>query len=330
MRGNRVYFLGPPGKKYSIDETKFKNVWKLDYPGFLKGLRFFPDFFIKHIIKRVFSNIESLVEVKIDVIWSFDNSVFFDFDAIPKNVLKISHIVDMSQDFQMEKAAKTADISFAVTKNILNKILRFQKNVFFINHGYDNQEFENKEIYIRGSGQVKVMYGGNLNIPSFDWELFMDLIEANENVDFHLIGPEPAQSIIEKFSNYNNVFLEGKKDSIELKSWYKIADILIVIYKEEHCIELTNTHKMMGYLGSGKMIVATNTLEYKNLADSGLIAMSDTNDKYVDIFKDIAENIDYWNSDMKRKKRKSYALNNTYEKQIQKIEKYINLLKKNN
>ncbi len=41
------------------------------------------------------------------------------------------------------------------------------------------------------------------------------------------------------------------------------------------------------------------------------------------IFQKVISNLDYYNSPELQRKRKEYALDNTYEKQIQRIEKII-------
>src|SRR5688572_25831414 len=81
---NKVYFLNPPGKKYLFQKTSYGNVWEITYPAFPSGLRFFPRYFQLLWIKRKYNEIQKLVGTKFDCVWSFDNSVFFDFSFLPK------------------------------------------------------------------------------------------------------------------------------------------------------------------------------------------------------------------------------------------------------
>jgi len=80
----------------------------------------------------------------------------------------------------------------------------------------------------------------------------------------------------------------------------------------------------MEYLELGKMIVATWTEEYKELAESNIIKMCDTQNEFIIHFGDILINLDFWNSKDKVEYRRGFAIRNTYQSQIEKIEKQIN------
>src|SRR5688572_10568166 len=135
-RGNKVYFLGPPGDKASVEATRFENLFNVTYKGFPPGLRFFPAQVRRKIIARTYSELIALCKTDFDVVWSFDNSVFFDLSALPATALKISHIVDYNQDFQTKRAASTADFCFCTSDVILNRLSGYSDRVHKINHGY--------------------------------------------------------------------------------------------------------------------------------------------------------------------------------------------------
>ena len=332
VRGNKVFFLGPPGNSDETEETQYNNVTHLKYKGFVKGLRFLPSLLAKRAIRSVYYKLQQLAGVTFDVVWSFDNSVFFDFSALPERVLKISHIVDMSQNFQTAKAASTANYAFAVTSNIKNKLLSFQPHTYFINHGYNYSEKEKRNQTLPGVNKFKAVYAGNLAISYLDWPLLLKATTENPNVDFILLGPgnEDHSTISREMRNSKeeclscpNVYTPGRVNGDELLSWYKSADVLILVYDQEYQEELTNSHKMMEYLGSGKMIVATKTKEYIELAKRELIVMADQNVEYPKLLNEVVRQIESWNCELKQEKRKGFALNNTYEKQIERIERLI-------
>ena len=81
---NNVFFLNPPTETFSLEGTDYKNLWKIDYKPFMKGLRFFPAFLQRYFMRRKFDKLEKLASIKFDCVWSFDNSVFFDFTFLPK------------------------------------------------------------------------------------------------------------------------------------------------------------------------------------------------------------------------------------------------------
>ena len=42
--GNKVFFLDPPNNQNKITSTAYRNVWLVKYKGFIKGLRYYPEF----------------------------------------------------------------------------------------------------------------------------------------------------------------------------------------------------------------------------------------------------------------------------------------------
>ena len=331
-RGNFVYFLNPPTRKFCVEKTEIQNLYSLQYPGFLRGLRFLPSIIQRQQIKKTFSKLQALCSVKFHVIWSFDNSVFFDFSALPENVIRISHIVDLNQNFQLKDAASTADICFTVSNNILNMVKVHNPNSFFINHGFNHLQNINECKELPGCNFRKVVYSGNLSMLYIDWALLETAVRRNPKVDFIFIGPGMEDfnyrlRNMHKFKmeclNYKNVYKIGKVNSKELINWYRSADVLIVAYQEEYHKEQSNSHKMMEYLGSGKMIVATKTEEYKRLTEDQLFLMAEKNQNFPLILEQVLNNLSFWNSQDNEEKRIQFALSNTYEKQIDRIEKLL-------
>lgn len=331
--GNKVYFLGPPIDKVSVEETNYPNVYKVSYRGFPKGLRYFPSFFQKLFIKKTFAELESLCDTKFHIIWSFDNSVFFDFSALPSNVLKISHIVDLNQDFQLEKSASTATVCLCTTELIKEKLKVYNPHVYKINHGLNTREVVEK-IKLPGTNSVKALYAGNLSILDLDWVLVWNLVKKFPGIDFVFLGPN--QDVIPEDANQAkakkeslttlNVYTLGKIESERLPVFYDSADILFVAYQEKAHKDTANPHKVMEYLGSGKVIVGTYTAEFLELSKENLIVMSKSNEELCNLFDEVVKNLSIYNSHTLMDKRRDFARSNSYEKQIERIEMIINTL----
>lgn len=327
-RNCQVYFLNPPSSKKEILKTGYPNVWEVNYAGFPKGLRFFPTSLQRYYIKKSFKAIQRLCKLEFDIIWSFDNSVFFDFGAMPEDVVKISHIVDLNQDFQTEKAASTADICICTTELIKKRLLQFNKNVYKINHGLSLRKTE-FIASLPGVNKVKAMYVGNLAMPFLDWQCFDMIASSNRTIDFILIGSGKDEVCEEKnwmhlykvlMHQRENVYFLDKVPSEQIHAYLSVADVLLVTYQDNHHKDQANPHKMMEYLSSGKMIVATKTEEYAALAKQGLFLMSNQNKEFSYLFETAIQNLEKWNSIEKQKLRQTFALENTYDKQIDRIE----------
>jgi hypothetical protein len=326
-KGNKVFYLDPPSNSDRIDKTDFENLFSVHYNGFIKGLRFFPQFLQKYLIGKKFEQLQHLCKVQFDIVWSFDNSVFFDFSALPEEVFCISHIVDLNQDFEFKKAAKTADLCLGVCKPVVEKLKLHNNNSFYINHGFneDNKSDQSVRIKLPGKERVKAFYAGNLNIRYLDWDLVKACVNKFSNVDFVFAGPWMDNDIKDMLSSKNNFYYLGVLSSSGLSKYYQCSDILLITYKyAEFPDQLSNSHKMMEYLGSGKMILATWTNEYKDLAKDNLIKMSKNTDTFLMNFQEVICNLDQWNSFRKEKIRKDFANQNTYVNQIEKIQNLIN------
>jgi len=326
-RGNSVYFLNPPSDRVKVTRTSVEGLWVVDYRGFVRGLRFLPRT-IRHLITRqVCLNIQKLVGAAFDVVWSFDTSVFYDLDALPGSPATISHIVDLNQNFQTERAARSASICICTTDLIKERLLLHGSRVYKINHGFNHVPVNNGKP-LPGRSKVKALYAGNLAMPFIDWTILLEVIESNADVDFVFLGPGANLLSQDRINNtakkkalgHSNVCIAGIVSAEELVAWYTSADILLISYQERYHRDQSNPHKMMEYLGSGKMVVATFTMEYSNLNERELLVMSKANSDFAENFRRVRENLGYWNSDGMRLARRSIAMDNTYDKQIDRIE----------
>ncbi|MEP0984472.1 glycosyltransferase [Ekhidna sp.] len=327
-KGYRVHFLNPPTSSgYKISNTEYENLRVLDYSGFLKGLHLLPSKIRKKQQRNVFKRLEKLAGVSFDIIWSFDNSVFYDFDALPV-AIRISHIVDLNQHFQTSRAAKSADFCFGVTSEIVELLSQFNSRTYKIGHGLSVPEKALSQVTLPGDGIVKALYAGNLAMKHLDWKILLEASRKNKRTDFVFIG-----SGKDVFDDYNethvwkreiikepNVFFLQPVSSGEIHSYLRDADVLLVAYQQKHHRDQTNSHKILEYLYSGNPIVATYTAVYEG---KDLLNMVEENSNWPDLFEKIIQNLNEYQDSELRRKRISYALNNTYKARVDEIEKII-------
>lgn len=326
-RGNKVFFLNPPSKSKSINPTEYPHLYILDYYGLIRGLRFFPKWLRKLFARKSWGQLQAISKTQFDVIWSFDNSVFYDFDALPESVLKISHIVDLNQDFETARAARSADICFCTTEQLRDRLMVFNSNTFKITHGYNSPKKEIEVLPLPGINLVKVLYAGNLAMQYLDWKLLTKAVEENPLVDFIFVGSgaddfDLKTNVMHAYKRdvfrSKNVHKLGKVPSELLPTLYQSADILLIAYQQKYHKDQANPHKMMEYLSSGKVVVCTYTAEY--LGQEELLAMSKNNRDWPILFAEVVADLEKWNETSIQNKRKEFALENTYEKQIERIE----------
>jgi hypothetical protein len=326
-RGNNLFFLNPPSQTTAIKETGLKGLKSIDYTGFLKGMRFLPDTIQRWLTKRKWKELVQRAGVDFDIIWSFDNSVFYHFEALPKSVLKISHIVDLNQNFQTKQAASSADICFYNSEFIGRKIRQFNDSSFFINHGYSEVQIADKTYLVPESSGIKVGYAGNLDIKYLDWELIRTCVKSYPLIQFYFAGYCKNEETLEWLENTSNVSYLGILGQPQLKSFYDQMAILMITYQADlYQEQLANPHKFLEYLGTGKPIVATYTAQYHDM--SGLCYMSLKNDQWLDIFDFVQSQLGECNQQNLIQMRKSMAFANTYKKQLDRIENLLNNIQK--
>lgn len=325
-RGNQVVFANPANDQWLLKDAAISGLKELYYPKFIKGLRLFPSFISGRLIRRKFEQIQEYCQIKFDIVWSFDNSVFFDFSRLP--TYNISHIVDLNQDFETEKAASTADICFYTTELIGERLKKYNPRSFFINHGF-NQKEVTSSVSLPGDQPIKVLYAGNLNMPYLDWKCISEAVVIIDVADFIFLGPvDDTVDNNETWSFYHQVkqnprtHFVGKIPSDQLPNYYAVADVLIVAYQERYHKDQANPHKMMEYLGTGKPIVATYTAMFGEY-ERGVIEMCRRNSEFASELKSCVENLSKYNTSELIQGRKSIALDNGYDRQITRIEEYI-------
>ncbi|MEQ8925920.1 MAG: glycosyltransferase [Fulvivirga sp.] len=315
---NHVYFLNPPSNRYNSSESEIHdNITIIDYPGFWPGLRWLPKGVRRWHLKRVLRNIELIIDANIEIIWSFDNSIFYQWEKITDK-LKISHIVDLNMDFNFAFAAQGADICLSCSHEIVKRQKRFNSNSFFIQHGYSIRTAEPFDLN-RGLNEIKIGYAGNLNIPYIDWDILTSAIKELANTaDFYLAGSYNDIPI----ETQSNVYLLGVLSTSELRWFYEQMDILIIAYDtDKYMQQVSNPHKMLEYLGSGSPIVSTFCSEYIQLDDC--ICMSKQKKEWPDKLKHTLHHLEFWNSTEKRQKRIAYAKENSYSNQLKRIESLL-------
>lgn len=330
---NQVYFLNPPSGKRNIIETE-RNLWVINYRENLKGLHYMPTRISGLLIKYKISSLEKKLNIKFDIIWNFDTSRFFNLQYL-ENKMRIAHIVDWSENFNRDQLCLTCDLCFCTSDLLRNEMIKSNQNTFNLGHGYNLSDYsltaEEKKVF-SNNFKTKVGYIGNLSLKYIDWEIVTELIIKNPNTGFFFIGPEGNSNLgksiqinkfLYKIKNLNNVFFLGEKASHKIPAYLLEFDILMLIYQaDKYKEQLANPHKMLEYLGSGKVIISSWTEEYKDKEE--IIEMVRDNAELIDRFADICKNLKHYNSQHLKNMRKKYARENSYPIKIQLIEKYLN------
>jgi len=341
--GNEVYFVNPPTSTFQEitieSHQNFKNLYIINSGyRYIEKFRFHFNFGFRVLTKYNVYKIIKKINKRIDIVWNFDFLGYCHYSLF-KNAIKIAHPVDFTKKKYLP-LIKGADLIFSVANEILEEFNKFNIPSYFINHGISDDFINNfdspQEI---NTTKLKVGYVGNLLRLDIDYDIILSLIHNNPEVEFVFIGNYTPSNIggsltmnaelfINALKERENVTLKGVLKNVELPCEMNKLDIFLISYnKEKDSCRGTNYHKVMEYLSTGKVVISNHITTYSG---NNLIQMPEkyeSNKSIINIFNEIKSNIKLYNNKENQIKRIAFAKENTYVKQIERIENIINTLK---
>jgi glycosyltransferase involved in cell wall biosynthesis len=278
----------------------------------------------KAIVKLRLNRILKTRLSSVDYCFDFGCYQLFDSVGFFPSKYKIFFPVD---DFaHLTSDVRGSDIVLTVSKEIEKKFPI--GTCHFINHGL-SEEFEKKTIVEFGD-KVPWETSSNILLKFIDFHLFEKLIRGNPESEFHFFGSHDPNSLNEiqfKWLTFlkgaKNVVFHGWVDSKQLVELYQKMDLFILCYKPDNLnYHGENSHKILEYLSTGKVIVSSHISLYDK---TGLLEMDNVQgDQLVHLFKRVIGNLVVYNSIEKMQQRRAFALDNTYTRQLSRIEHLIN------
>ena len=339
-QGNAVYFLNPPGEGNS-DSRKVE----IHPSGILPGLFFithslwFPyrlkfhalplfHFLMSFQVKRITKKIGR----PIDIVWSFDLGNLYPFRLFTGIPLKIFHPVDEPLNPAAINSGAGADIAFSVTTEILEKYRGLPG--YFVNHGV-SENFLSDDAGTNDGTSVRIGFSGNLLRNDLDREIFLRIIRENPDIYFECWGSykdnqsniggasdADTRQFITELLQQPNVILHGPVPTDRLAKEIRNMDGFLICYDiKKDQSGGTNYHKIMEYISTGKVIISNNVTTYAALPE--LVRMVDSREHNRDLpvlFRNIMSRLDHFNSPESIRKRISFAKDNSYRRQIERIE----------
>lgn len=339
-KNNKVYFIHTVAKnqdkKVTIKQIN-SSLFIVTLKNKVKGISKLPSFLINFQSKRIISNI--LKELKIshpDVLWSFDQSRFQNLTQFNASVT-IFHPVDYIAKAipYTSKIANSADVVFSVSQAILDEI-QTRTPKFFINHGLEDSflKQDDKKIFLNSINpeKINVGYVGNLQMKLIDWKNMIKTVEENQQLHFIFIGPDSNSNIggkkqfkeLDHLKLLSNTSFTGALSKAELIAIMPSIDVFWLCYNnKKYPIEVSNSHKILEYLSTGKVVVSN----YISTYDNNYLLETVENDMITEKIKDVCGKLYYYNSSELMTARIEFTKDNTYKKQIERIEKIIGLIK---
>ena len=236
------------------------------------------------------------------------------------------------------QSAKGAEIIFSVTKEILEKYKTLAVPKYCINHGLSSEFILANANHKQDEDACRVGISGNLLRPDIDRQILLDIIMQNPAILFECWGPfQPKQSNIggvedDEVRNFifslqqmPNLTLHGAVPTSALAKEFQRMDAFLICYDvSKDQSKGTNYHKVIEYISTGKVIISNNITTYQDLQDLVVMVQArDDNRELPKLFKEVMQNLASYNREQLSEKRKAFALNNTYEKQVERIGGYL-------
>lgn len=341
--GNNVYFINHPDKKKILRRGQIKLVNSGSRNVTVVESRLFHPYFLKFRFKRVYEFLVGLHINKIintigtypDIVWSFDSSNTFPLRLFRKTKLRILMPVDgpFGHKYELESAEK-ADLIVSVTDNILSTYQNLPTPKLRIAHGVA-EVFLSEVPDFRTNNKIRIGYSGSLLRPEVDFDSLRNIIDTHPDKLFEFWGEcdpdtsnihlsqdigDASKKFIEHVKRSSNVKLHGAVSPDKLAGGLRMMDILLVCYKRDN----RNTHKLLEYLGAGKVVVASKLSVYADRPDLVEMVHHENNHGYVELFNKIASDINRYNSKEQSEIRIQFARQYSYKSNIERVENFIN------
>jgi hypothetical protein len=349
-KGNKVYFLNPPNdplpagekvqiKKSGVHDNLFLVEQALFFPYNLK-FHALPLFHL--LMRRQIKKILRAIAQPVDIVWSFEIGHFYPFRLFPNSLFKIFHPVDEPLSQVSIDAGNGADIVFSVTQEILDKYAHLGVPRFFINHGLTDEFLaEHVTATTLDTTNIHAGFSGNLLRNDIDRDTMLTIIQQNPLVQFECWGSyktgesniggsgnQEQLNFIQQLQKQQNITLHGAVDTQTLAAGMQAMHMFLICYDvKKDQSRGTNYHKVMEYLSTGKVIVSNNITTYKNqpvLVE--MISERENNNALPALFKKVVLQLSNYNAPDLQLQRTNFAKDNTYEKQVERVEKIIRAL----
>lgn len=346
-RGNKVYFLNPPsasvkrGTVLSLEEPEkgltvlaFRPTFPMRWKNRFEGV-------FNYFTRRDVQKLLFLMGGEPDIVWDFEpNRLFADLNIF-RAALRIYHPVDITPF--MNNETKNADVIFSVSEIILDYFRKQPVPYHFINHGLGTAFGEMAkerlaQLPLSSSGsKIRFGYVGNLLMRYIDHQLYREVITRHPNVEFHIWGPydtaglnvpeedeERIRTFIQFLREQPNVHLYGMQGHDSILPVMKDLDGFFWCYDNERDPNKgSNSHKIMEYLSTGKVLVSTHISTYSSLQNKNLIVMNNSREEFLEKFAHVIGNMEQYNSEALMRERIQMALKNTYSSHIGLIEELL-------
>ena len=349
-KGHNVFFVNPPRQSahkddvYINDSIAIPHIAIINIKPVKQGLLLrhkFPALY-RQLTKLYVKKIKKITGNHIDELWCFNPNMFTapkQFGA--KKTLLL--LYDFYKGKHVAAACKDADALISITHVAYDYYKRADKPSLLLPHGLAGcfaviaeERLKNNNFIVQHGKKIKIGYTGNLLRQGMNTLLAKKLIEKNSQAEFHFWGPDSLKEnnvsglseasqvhldFLQFLKNSGNVVLHGVKAVNELAEEMQAMDAFIFLYSVKTDINAaSNSHKILEYLSTGKVIISTFVSQYQN---NSFLVMSKDEASFLATFEKVISSLPEYNAPELQKKRMIFALENTYHTQIERINRFV-------
>lgn len=351
--GHHVFFINPPaanhqkhlvavGQKSGYDNLTIVTTKAIKGALFLRHKLFF---LYKMMAAKYISGIQKLVKSNINEVWCFDPHMYVDLKKFEADKT-IMLLYDFYTGSHVAKAAQSADAIATISQVILDHYQQIPVPKILLQHGLGNafamlaeNKLDKQSFSTAHGGPTQVGYMGNLLREGMNTKVASRIITANPTINFNFWGPHSlagnnvtnTNAIISKsctdfiafLQAQPNVLLHGMKDQHQLAEAINQMDAFLFLYSASGDMnKASNSHKLLEYLSTGKVIISTYVSNYGN---TSLLEMcAENNEEQLPaIFNTVINNLEHYNAAERQVQRINFALHNTYKNQIKRIQEFV-------
>jgi len=337
--GYKVFFINPPEdnkfvgtSRIMFQATEYENITVVNHSLFFSSYIKFHIPFLHHLL--IFLHRWLLLR-KIgmpDLILSFDLTNNFPLKFI--QCKRIFFAADEPRNPQNYISAKNADLIVSVSQHIIDLYSNYYPRTkkLLINHGLSEEFIHlNKDSVPILSG-INIGLSGNFLFNDIDYPILSRIIKENPKVNFHFYGNITSECNLGAENNFEiqnylvqikqneNAIFHGILQKTDLSIALNKMDAFLICYKSELGQSSgSNSHKILEFLSTGKLIISTNFSFYNKTNLFSQIENRETNNELINLFKTSIDNLDNLNSAELVLKRKLYAYENSYRKNTIKL-----------
>ena len=346
--GAKVFFIEPPllsnkGIEITVCPDD-ENISIVKYKPVFRGRRFLPAIVYSYLLRLQINLLVKKLAVQPDVVWCFHAFLFQNLQWF-KAATTIYFAADLFETEHLPQEIYSADLLFAVSDTIKERLQKSGKPVVQIHHGLQNSFVQiaegllQKNTYAATTAtSITAGYTGNLRMQALDRKMMMQIITAHTEIKFLFWGAykqgdlnlggeltEEADAFISFLQTAPNVELRGVVNGNQLQEQMRACNLFWVCWKTEvHKLwDGSNSHKLLEYLSTGSPVVAHYVSTYKN-TDLLYMLPVKNNAAYPNLFKSVVQTIVAGEPIEKIQRRLAFATSNSYTKQLHRIETAIN------